>query len=218
MTTLNGIPKSWESFIQGICSKRKPTKFSRLWEDCTQEEARSTAREEKLGDHENQALAAHTRKGKKRKEDHLHRKIQKTQKTQKDYSSYKCFSCEKMVHFARNCPHIKDQIRKGKYKRHRVHAIEDDENVQKKSKEDDSSEEYVLISSFTGTFTHGSNTWLLDSGASKHMTSCKDSLSNLVQKDSPHKVKLGDDYQYPIKGVGEASYMLDYEKPIKMNE
>jgi hypothetical protein len=29
-------------------------------------------------------------------------------------------------------------------------------------------------------------------------------------------VKLGDDYQYPIKGVGEASYRLDFGKPMKM--
>ena len=42
--------------------RRKLTKFSKLWEDCTQEEARLEAREEKLGDEENQALAAHTRK------------------------------------------------------------------------------------------------------------------------------------------------------------
>ena len=40
MTTLNGLPNSWESFIQGICSRRKLTKFNRLWEHCTQEEAR----------------------------------------------------------------------------------------------------------------------------------------------------------------------------------
>ena len=66
MTTLNGLPKYWESFIQGICSRTKLTKFSRLWEDCTQEEARLAAREEKLGDDENQALVAHTRKGKSR--------------------------------------------------------------------------------------------------------------------------------------------------------
>jgi hypothetical protein len=50
MTTLNGLPRSWESFIQGICSRRRITRFSRLWEDCTQEEARLAAREEKLGD------------------------------------------------------------------------------------------------------------------------------------------------------------------------
>jgi hypothetical protein len=56
MTTLNGLPKSWESFFHGICSRRKLTNFSRLWEDCTQEEARLATREEKLGDDENQAL------------------------------------------------------------------------------------------------------------------------------------------------------------------
>jgi hypothetical protein len=58
----------------------------------------------------------------------------------------------------------------------------------------------------------------VDSGASKHMTGYKDSLSNLTHKDSPHKVKLGDDYQYLIKGVGEASYKLDLENPMKMKE
>ena len=50
------------------------------------------------------------------------------------------------------------------------------------------------------------------------MTGYKGSFSKLVQKDSPHKVKLGDDYQYPIKGVGEASYKLDSEKPLKIKD
>ena len=27
MTTLNGLPRDWESFIRGICSRRKLTKF-----------------------------------------------------------------------------------------------------------------------------------------------------------------------------------------------
>jgi hypothetical protein len=34
MTTLNGLPRSWDAFIQGICSRKKLPKFSRLWEDC----------------------------------------------------------------------------------------------------------------------------------------------------------------------------------------
>ena len=29
---------------------------------------------------------------------------------------------------------------------------------------------------------------------------------------------LGDDYQYPIKGIGEASYKLDSRTPMKMKE
>ena len=31
-------------------------------------------------------------------------------------------------------------------------------------------------------------------------------------------MKLGDDYQYPIKGVGEASYKLDYGNAIRMKD
>jgi glucose-6-phosphate isomerase len=34
MTTLNGLPRLWDAFIQGICSRKKLPKFSRLWEDC----------------------------------------------------------------------------------------------------------------------------------------------------------------------------------------
>jgi hypothetical protein len=45
MATLNGLPRSWDAFIQGICSRKKLPKFSRLWEDCNQQEARTIARE-----------------------------------------------------------------------------------------------------------------------------------------------------------------------------
>jgi hypothetical protein len=112
MTTLNGLPKSWESFIQGICSRRKLTKFNRPWEDCTQEEARLATREEKLGN-DDQALAVHARKGKSRKEDHPHRNFQRSQKSQKDYSRLKRYCCQKMGHVARNCPLKKEHAKKG---------------------------------------------------------------------------------------------------------
>ena len=39
MNTLNGLPRAWDSFIQGICTKKKLVKFNRLWEECSQEEA-----------------------------------------------------------------------------------------------------------------------------------------------------------------------------------
>jgi hypothetical protein len=47
-TTLNGLPNSWESFIQGIFSRINLTKFSRLWEYYTQEEVGLKARNEKI--------------------------------------------------------------------------------------------------------------------------------------------------------------------------
>ena len=76
----------------------------------------------------------------------------------------------------------------------------------------------MLISTLTSTISHGSNDWLVDSGASKHITGYKKSLVNMSEHDSPHKVKLGDDYQYPIKGSGEASYKLDSGKSLNMKE
>ena len=71
MTTLNGFPRDWESFIQGICSRRKLTKFRKLWEDCVQEEERIAVKEEKLNENEDQALASHT-KGKNKRKSHDH--------------------------------------------------------------------------------------------------------------------------------------------------
>ena len=80
-------------------------------------------------------------------------------------------------------------------KRFQAHVVEDsDQEVEKEAKKDEeSSEEYVLISTIAWSVSQGNDTWLVDSGASKHMTGYKDSLSCLVQKESPHKVMLGDD-------------------------
>ena len=45
MTTLNGLPRSWDSFIQGICARKKLVKLSILWEECSQEESQIVAQE-----------------------------------------------------------------------------------------------------------------------------------------------------------------------------
>ena len=50
------------------------------------------------------------------------------------------------------------------------------------------------------------------------MTEFKESFVKLSKRESPHKVKLGDDYQYPIKGSGESSYKLDSGKSMKMKD
>ena len=76
----------------------------------------------------------------------------------------------------------------------------------------------MLISALTGTISHKSNDWLVDSGASKHMSGYKESFVNMSKHHSPHKVNLGDDYQYPIKWSGEASYKLDSDKSLNMKD
>ena len=53
-------------------------------------------------------------------------------------------------------------------------------NHPERDPEDSSSEdEYVMISALTGNITHGSDDWLIDSGASKHMTGFKESFVRL---------------------------------------
>ena len=109
MTTLNNLPREWDSFIRGICARRKLTKFNKLWEECVQEEGRITNRQEKLNDNEDQALTVHAKNGRNKRKsqgspsrrplDFKRGKIPR-----KDYSSFECYSCHKMGHIARNCP------------------------------------------------------------------------------------------------------------------
>jgi hypothetical protein len=44
----------------------------------------------------------------------------------------------------------------------------------------------------------------------------RDILSCLSEKKFSQKVTLGDDYQYPIKGVGESNYKLNSRTPMNM--
>ena len=157
--------------FQGICARKKLVKFNRLWEECSQEEAQITTREENMGS-EDQAL---TVQSKKPIRDHHHHH------SKGKYSSYKksqliCYTCDEIGNFARYCPKSKRNLHKKKNNKriNHSHAAEDDEPSKKKTKYESeyysSDEEYVLIFSLMGNITHGSNDWIIDSGASKHMT------------------------------------------------
>ena len=161
---------------------------------------------------EDQAL---TVLSKKRKTNHHRGKHSHPNKFNKNQPKFRCFTCDERGHYARDCPKNKSDShkKKGNKKRNHAHTKEDDEHPKKrnhahtteddehpkkriKHESDDSSsdEEYVLISALTGTVIHGSNDWLIDSGASKHMTGFQESFMKLSKHESPRKVKLGDDY------------------------
>jgi hypothetical protein len=50
--------------------------------------------------------------------------------------------------------------------------------------------------------------WIIDSGASRHMTGDQARLSNLNEKKTSYKVELGDKTTYPVEGFGQATIKM----------
>ena len=91
-------------------------------------------------------------------------------------------------------------------------------DLEKKQEKEKDVEEYVLFFALFGSMTPREDTWLIYSGASNNMTWQKKNMSKHEENNSPWKVTLGDYYQYPIKGIGESSYKIDYGTTMNMKE
>jgi hypothetical protein len=59
----------------------------------------------------------------------------------------------------------------------------------------------IFISTLSCTVPTDSDIWLIDSGASRHMTRYREHLTYLVEKESRLHVVLGDNARYTVKGV-----------------
>jgi hypothetical protein len=73
---------------------------------------------------------------------------------------------------------------------------------------EDMSETISLLHCSTLTGTIEDDMWIIDSGASRHMTGDQAKLSNLNEKKTSYKVELGDKSTYPVEGFGQASVKL----------
>ena len=83
--------------------------FSRLREECAQEEARLVTREENMGETDDQALVVYTKKNFKKKEKkenfhHNQKKDKKPKKSKRDLSNVRCYTCDEKGHLVRDCP------------------------------------------------------------------------------------------------------------------
>jgi hypothetical protein len=179
MITLNALPIHWEPFIQSISGRLDLPLFDRLWADCTQEETKLIARGMQDSHHnDNQALASHAKRGKRNRRSFS--KAFKDKKTsaapghehRNDISKIQCFVCDKYGHIARDCP---------TRKKRRQHASIAYVELPQRD-EDKKDEAFFFISALSGIVPTDSDIWLIDNGASRHMTRYREHLTNLVEK------------------------------------
>jgi hypothetical protein len=74
------------------------------------------------------------------------------------------------------------------------------------------------ISTLSGMVPTNDNTWLIDSGASRHMTDRRNHLTHFVEKETHLHVVLGDDARYNVRGVGTSTFQLDLDMQLKLEE
>jgi hypothetical protein len=217
----DGLPSSWETFLSSVSGREIQPTFERLWHDCLQEESRTATRSEPTrGEHS--ALASRF-KGKKKVT--FHKGSQRKSNTKGmfkgksiDTSKIKCFNCNKLGDFAKDCWFRKKNSRKGK---HHASIVEDDESKRKQKSppnERENRKEYYLVSALSNSVFTGPKTWLVDSGASKHMTRYKEILSDFKTKSFVEQVELGDDKCYKIEGVGSISFRLESGARLHIDE
>ena len=98
----------------------------------------------------------------------------------------RCFYCKRRGHIKKDCRKRKYDIKKGKFNRYDDHT----ENVQ-----------VAFLTDKAASDTKGQ--WILDSGASSHMTCNKSWINNFKEPNEHEYVKLGDGRKIDVCGSGE---------------
>ena len=101
-------------------------------------------------------------------------------------------------------------LRKEDQVRRQVNLLRD-----RKTKENTS---WCLLFLNSGYLTTDQNSWLVDSGASKHMTGFKNILSDFRKKTCAVQVQRGDNSCHDIKGVGSTSFRLKFGSIILIDQ
>eukprot|EP00253_Pinus_taeda_P016348 PITA_16348 len=140
-------------------------------------------------DEENLALASKARKG---KEKDSNSKLSYSHGGKKiDKSKVRCFNCHEVSHYVTNCPLKKSK--KGSSEGFEGEALASQFEL-----------DFTLIACMVSLMMGCG--WLLDSGASFHMTGDKSLFSTLEEKYLKILIEMGNDEKYSVSGVGRVTF------------
>jgi hypothetical protein len=160
-TIVDGLPKSWETFLSSINGREVQANFERLWHDCLEEECR-LKRRNKLSTVKDHALSIkakkwktfpqHKGKGNKPQGKHSHSHLSKV----------RCFNCKRLGHYAKDYKNPpSQQKRKGTF--HASVATKEEEPQRRRTrvatKEQEQRRESYLVSALSYTVTKSKEIW-----------------------------------------------------------
>ena len=121
--------------------------------------------------------------------------------------------CGETGYFRKDCPkNIYQKLSKPKHKGKSACLISEEESCS----DTESDEKVFGVSSQS----HNPNVWIIDSGASSHMTQRKELLANYEEFDKPQKVSMGDGHMVEACGKGDIQFTMvlqnDRSKEITM--
>ena len=194
VTLLGSLPPSFSTVVTALEARGDDLKLSQVQQSLILEEMKLTERNgsgaETYGDHTSSAMVG----------------------SQGGRSSWKprCYHCGQLGHFRRECPKRKGQMSYGSDHT----ASTAGEKCYRNPREDNRSE--LDASDNIGAFTASvgltqMDKWLIDSGASSHMTWERSILTNYVEFKKAQKVGLGDGRTVDAVGIGNVHVNMQFK-------
>ena len=119
-----------------------------------------------------------------------------------------CYNCGSMTHLQRKCP--QNRYKTADRSKHNAKHVSTEQ-----SSDDSSNGEAYTVSETVDQQNNAYMAWIIDSGASKHMTASRQLFCEYEELTSPEKVSVGDGRIIDAVGVGNVRIALTHRKVKK---